>query len=255
MLPFRINNKTNIQRRYIMALFKVKRDVKEVEEFKGGDGGKFLNKPGVYDITILASIFNQAKDSESASLDFYIEHDGQKQPLYGNIILLKKDGSENESGMKLLNKLCVIADIDEISDPEEATLPIGKDGANKDVAILPELSDIDVKVRLGIEYGAYNGSITERKVIKTFYRASDGATAEEILFEEQGKDVELGAQYKKDLEYMEQNPESGYKYNDGITKEQVEEWIKNKRPKNTLGGASTSGTVKKPSFGKKRFGK
>ena len=233
-----------------MAFYKAKRDEKSLKEFTG-EGSKYLNKPGIYDTSVIAAFLNEAEKSEAATIDFFLEYQGEKQPLYGNWYISKKDGKENESGIALLEKLMVILDLEELSDPEEEELPIGKDSAMKVVPVIPELTNFDVKIKIGIEYGKYNGNYTEKKVIKTFYRAEDGATADEIVHDAEEK----GKQYQKDLEYFEQNEDAGYKYNDGVTKEEIEAWVQAKRPRGTAGASSSAatGTVKKPSFNKKRF--
>jgi len=226
-----------------MALIKTNRNADAVKD--GGGNSKYINKPGFYDLTILAAIANQG-NGEALTIDFYVDYQDQPQPLYGNLRVFNKDGSENKIGMATFNKLLVILDEDEAADPEEATLPIGKDGADKDVAIIPNITDVDVCMQIVIEYSVWDGSIQEKKIIRNFYRAGDHATASEIVNE-----AEPGVQYQKDVEYLENSENKGYIYKDNLTKEQVEQWIKDGRPKGTVGGSTT---VKKPSFAKKRFG-
>jgi len=227
-----------------MALFSTKRDAESVKE-SGGGNSKYINKPGIYDIDVLATFVSQKPGSKSLVIDFFIEYQEQQQPLYGNLRIFNNDGNENKIGAATFNKLLVILDEDEAADPEEATLPIGKDSADKDVAIIPNLTDFSVKMWVAIEYGKYNGSITEKKVIRNFYRAEDGASAEEIVNE-----AEPGRQYAKDLEYLENSDNKGYVYKDGVTAEEVEKWIADGRPKGT-----DTAQAPKPSFTKKRFGK
>ncbi len=195
----------------------------------------YINQSGIYDVSIIAPFVNQGHE-QSMGVDFFIEYNGQKQPLYGNLRLTNRDGSENFSA-KIFNKLLVIADVDAVADPIEAELPIGKDGANKDVAVLEDLADIDCKVQIQMEYGIYNGDITEKKIIRNFFR-TDGATAEEIV-----NDTEPGKQLEKSLEFADKNA-----YKDGLDEEAVNSWIAANRPKGTAGGSSTP--TKKPSFGK-----
>jgi len=228
-----------------MALFKAKRDAESVKESTGGNS-KYINKAGIYDVNVIAAFVNEGKGG-SLAVDFFIDKDEQPQPLYGNLRITNNDGNENRVGALIFNRLLVILDEDEATDPEEATLPVGKDGADKDVAVIPNLTDFDVKVWVAIEYSVYNGSIKEKKVIRNFYRANDGASAEEIVNE-----AEAGAQYAKDLEYLETSENKGVIYKDDLTKETVDQWIKDKRPEGTAGGSTST---KKPSFAKKRFGK
>jgi len=230
-----------------MALVKTKRDSESVKESTGNS--KYLTKPGFYDVEVLAAIANQGK-GDSLVIDFFIDHDGQKQPLYGNLRILNNNGEENKIGMSLFNKLLVIQDLDEAEDPEEVVLPIGKNGVDKDVAIIPNLTEFPVTLQLNIEYSVYDGSIQEKKIIRNFFRASDHATAAEIVNEVDT----VGEQYTKDVTYFESSDTKGYIYKDNLNAEIVEKWIKDNRPKGTISNTSAQ-TVKKPSFAKKkRFG-
>jgi len=223
------------------SFFKAKTDKESVKEEVGG--GKYISKSGLYDINIVAP-FVVTGSGEVTGVDFFIEYNGQKQPLYGNLKLTNKDGSEN-FGSKVFNKLMIIAGLEDVSDPIEAELPMGKKGAMKDAAVLEDLADLDVKVRVQMEYSVYNGNISEKTIIKGFYRTEDGATAEEIVNES-----DFGVQLEKDKPYAE-----NVTFKDGLDAEAISTWIAAKRPKGTANGGSASTTpTKKPSFGKK-FGK
>jgi len=224
------------------SFFKAKVDAESIKEDVGG--GKYISKSGLYDINIVAP-FVVTGNGEVMGVDFFVEYNGQKQPLYGNLKLTNKDGSSN-FGSKIFNKLLIVAGFEEIADPVDGELPMGKKGAMKDAAILEDLADLDVKVRVQMEYSVYNGNISEKTVIKGFYRAEDGASAEEIVNE-----ADFGTQLEKDTPYAE-----NVTYKDGLDAEQIASWIAAKRPKGTAGGgAAASTTTKKPSFGKKSFGK
>lgn len=213
----------------------------KAEDLKQGSTG-YINSSGIYDLTIL-SAFVDTSDKGSSVVNFFVENEGQTQPLYGNLRVTNTDGVENTIGMKVFNQLLVIADLDEVNDPVEGVLPIGKDEADKDVAILEDLEDIQVKVRVQMEYGVWNGNITEKKVIKGFYRSSDNATAEEVVNE-----ANYGATFEKDQKYV-----NNITYRDDLTEEEVTKWIADGRQK---GGAKASKAPATPSFGqKKKFSK
>jgi len=93
-----------------------------------------------------------------------------------------------------------------------------------------------------MEYTKFNNKIQERKVIKGFYRLSDGASAEEIVNE-----TEAGLQMEKDQKYV-----NNITYKDGLTPEDIATWIAGGR-QNAGGSAAPKAAAKKPSFGKKRF--
>jgi len=219
-----------------MSFFQSKKDKESIKEDVGE--GKYISKSGIYDINIVAP-FVVTGNGEVMGVDFFIEYNGQKQPLYGNLKLTNKDGGEN-FGAKIFNKLMIVAGLDEVADPIEAELPLGKKGAMKDAAILEDLTDLDVKVRVQMEYSVYNGNISEKTVIKSFY-TTEGASAEEIV-----NDSEIGVQLEKDTPYAE-----NVTYKDGLDAEQIATWIAAKRPKNSVNGSNTP--TQKPSFGRKSF--
>jgi len=225
-----------------MSFFK---SSKKAEDIKQG-GSNHINTSGVYPVTILAPIVSVSKGG-STSIDMFIEHAGQKQTIYGNLRITNNDGSPNKIGAKIFNQLMIIAGVDEVADPVEIELPIGKKEAMKDVAALEDLADIDVMMRIQMEYDSYNGNITEKKVIKAFFRSGDNASAEEIVNGE-----EAGEAFKRESKYL-----NNITFKDSVTPEQVKQWIADKRPKGTAeNSADEESSTKKPSFGKKRsFGK
>lgn len=222
-----------------MSFFKAS---KKAEDVKQG-GSNHIVASGVYPVTILAPVVSVSKNG-STTVDMYIDHAGQKQVIYGNLRITNNDGSPNKIGAKIFNQLLIIADQEELADPIEAELPIGKKEALKTAAVLEDLCDVDVMMRVQMEYGVWKGSITEKKVIKGFFRAGDNATAEEIVNE-----TDPGEGYSKEEKYFQ-----NVTYNDGVTPEQVTAWIAGGRKEGTADDSGGS-SDKAPSFGKKRFGK
>jgi len=205
---------------------------------KQAEGGNYINQSGIYDITLLAPIV-ETNDKGARSLNFYVDYNDQPQVIYCNLKLENNDGSENFE-METVMKLLAVAEVNTVSDPVEATLPIGKDGADKDVMIIEELTDIPLKMRVQMQYRIYNGSIQERKTIKGFYRA-DGASAKEVL-----DNSEPGTQLAKDMKYAD-----NVTYKDGLTEEDITKWIADGRPKNSTSSTSSSSAAAAP---KRRFG-
>ena len=230
-----------------MSFFKV-----NTESAAKVEGGNFINQSGIYDVTIKAIIVD-TNGKGARSLNFYIDNNGTEQVIYGGLQLDNNDGSANFQA-NTFNKLCVVAELEAIQDPVEATLPIGKAGAAKDVAVLPDFEEFDCKMRVQMEYTvvpdadkngkpyAKAGQISERKLIKAFY-STDGAEASEIL-----NKTEPGIKLAKDLVYAE-----NVTYKDGLTAEAIAAWI--------AGGRDASATptnatpTPKASFGKREFGK
>lgn len=214
---------------------------KKSEDVKQG-GSNHITASGFYPITILAPVVSVSKGG-STTVDLYLDHAGQKQIIYGNLRVTNNDGSPNKIGAKIFNQLMIVAGLDEVADPIEAELPIGKKEALKTVAILEDLCDVDCVMRVQMEYSVYNGNIQEKKVIKAFFRAGDNATAEEIV-----NDTDVGAGYEREQKYAD-----NVTYKDGLTPEAVQDWIKGGRKDGGAGESSTT-TTRQPSFGKKRFG-
>lgn len=225
-----------------MSFFKKSTDKKALEQ---NTGSNYLNASGCYPVNIIAPFAN-ASAKGSVSVDMYINHKDQEQVIYGNLRITNNNGDTNEIGSKIFNQLMVIADVEDIDEPVDGELPIGKKGAMEEVAILEELADVDVILRMQMEYSVYNGNIQEKKIIKGFFRAEDNASAEEIVNE-----TEAGVQYEKESKYFE-----NVTYKDGLDAEAIEAWVAAKRPKGTAGAGGSTAAAEKPSFGKKKgFGK
>lgn len=224
-----------------MSFFQASTKKEDVQQ--GGDSS-YISGSGFFPCTILAAIANKSTGG-STYVDFFVDYNGKKQIVYGNLRLKNNDGQDNKYGQKVFNQLLIIAGIDSVSDPVEGQLPIGKEGAMKDCAILEDLSglDLDVVMRVQMEYSVYQGDIKEKKNIKAFFRGADNATAEEIV-----NDSEAGAGYAREQKYKDL-----VTYQDDLTEEVVNEWISLKRPSDTIPGA-TAEAKPKPNFGKSRFG-
>ncbi len=221
---------------------------KKQEDVKQG-GSAYINGSGIYPVTILAPVVSVGKKG-AQTVDLYVEHQGQKQICYGNLRVTNNDGSPNKIGAKIFNQLLIIADVDSVADPVAEELPIGKKDAKgnpamKEVDILEDLCDLEVLMRIQMEYDIYNGNIQEKKNIKSFFRP-DRATAEEIV-----NGTEPGPGYEREQKYA-----NNVTFKDGLTEETIAQWIRDKRPAGTGGGGS-SAPEKAPSFGTKgkRFGK
>jgi hypothetical protein len=212
---------------------------KKQEDVKQG-GSNYITGSGIYPVNIVAPVVN-VSEGGSQTVDLFVEHAGQRQICYGNLRISNNDGSTNKIGAKTFNQLVIIAGLDAVADPIEAELPIGKDGKMKDCSVLEDLADLDVFMRVQMEYSKYNGNIQEKKIIKSFFRGSDKATAEEIVNEEAG-----GAGFEREQKYVDY-----VTYKDGLDEATVKAWIDAKRP---AGGADATPAKKAPSFGSKRSG-
>ena len=226
-----------------MAFFTVNTTEENVKDYTG-DGGKWLNKSGIYDVIIKAVIVDStAKGSEF--LNLWVEHEGQEQPIYQAMRLTNNDGSPN-LGQKLFTKLCVVAgaaDGGKISDPVSRMLPMGKGGEEVECMVLEDFDDTPVTLRLQMEYSMYEGKPQASKNIRNFFRFEDHATAAEIV-----NNADVGKQYEKELEYADK-----VSYKDGLTEEDVQNWLNSQKSgkKEGVNNKPAAGFGQKRTFGKK----
>lgn len=191
----------------------------------------YINSSGIYDVTL--NYVQVAKTKNGAyQLNFNFTNQGTDQTIYGPIVV-NKDGSPNEITQDLLNRLCVIAGMADGQEleTEEVIVKLGKEQKETEISILSGLTEIDLKVRIQMEYSLYNGEIQERKAIKAFYR-EDGASAAEAASGEN-----IGKRYALDKEKYADN----VTYRDGLTEQDVKEWIAQRSS-----GASSSDASKSP---------
>lgn len=182
---------------------------------KEEEGGKYMSRSGIYDITIkIASVETNEKGANA--INFNVDYSGTPTTLYG-LKLDNNDGTANYQ-RAIFNKLCVIAGLESIDDPEPQTHKLGKENKEVELMVLSEFEDIECKIRVQEEYSRFNGEIRNRMVIKNFYR-TDGATAEEISKEAQDEPVTIGAKLAKDFDYAE-----NVTYKDGLTADDITTW-------------------------------
>lgn len=211
------------------------------EAIKDSEGG-FINHSGIYDVQLNYVQVAPTKN-KAYQLNFNVTNNSMAQTIYGPI-LVGKDGKINDITKNLLNRLCVIAgmaDGQEI-ETETAVIPVGKEQKPMEMEIIPELSNIPVKMRIQMEYSLWNNEIQEKRVIKAFYR-EDGATAAE---------AKSGTDIGRRLALDEEKYASNVTYKDGLTEEDVTEWLKNKKAgeKASAPSATPKTTAKRPLFGK-----
>jgi hypothetical protein len=212
-----------------------------------GNGGGLINRSGIYDVTINYVQVAETKNG-AYQLNFNVNSGGMDQTIYGPYIT-SKDGKVNEITQNLLNRLCIIAGMDDGQEieTEEAEFPVGKDQKMMEMQIIPQLSDLPVKMRIQMEYSLWDNNIQERKAIKAFYR-EDGATAAE---------AESGENIGKRLALDEEKYATNVTYKDGLTEADVQEWIQSRISGNTSAASSpvkaapaAKATAKRPLFGK-----
>lgn len=217
---------------------------KKAEDIKDSSGGAYINRSGIYDVVLNYVQLAETKNG-ACQINFSVNHQGMDQTIYGPI-LLSKEKKLNEITSNLLNRLCIIAGMDDGQEIETETVEklVGKAQKPMEMEIIPELVEIPVKMRIQMEYSVWNDAIQERKAVKAFYR-EDGATAAEA---ESGTDI--GSRLAKD----EEKYASNVTYKDGLTEDVVQEWIKTRVASGGKDGAAPAPAAKtaakRPMFGK-----
>lgn len=218
---------------------------KKASDIKDTGGGGYINKSGIYEV-VLNYVQVQETKNGAYQLNFNVTNGGMDQTIYGPI-LLGKDGKVNEITQNLLNRLCIIAGMDDGQEieTETAEFPVGKDQKLTEMEIIPELVDLPLMMRVQMEYSLWNNNIQERKSVKAFYR-EDGATAAE---------AETGEDIGKRLAIDKEKYASNVTYRDNLTEEDVKAWIQERMNSNAGSSkpttpSTTKGSAKRPLFNK-----
>lgn len=212
-----------------MAFFTVNKDPEAVKD----SAGTYINESGMYDV-LIKTAFVTVNDNKARSIGLLIDYEDTEQPIFNAFRLDNNDGSPN-LGQEMFNKLLIVTGIDELDEPEEGLLPIGKNKTDVEVGVISELEDVPVTLRIAMEYDIYDGDIQERKTIKNVFHPETRATASEIINE-----IAEPFQYDKELKYADKMI-----LRNGLTEETVENWIANGRRGKTT-GKTTSKTSSKP---------
>lgn len=185
--------------------------------------GSFISASGIYPVVIkFASVAVSRNGAQS--VNFNVSYQGNDQTIYGPYIA-DKEGNELEIGLKLINKLGVIAGMGEGDEleVETETHVVGKDKKAQEFSVITNFTDLPVKMRLQEVYSRNpdTGEITSKLDIKSFFR-EDGATAEEIINEtEIGKRLATEQEkYADNITYADSRKNAG----DAPTPEEVAEW-------------------------------
>ena len=192
------------------------------EAIADNSGSSYINESGIYDVTIKFASLDKSAKSEAQSVNFNLDYNNNDQTIYGPYIK-GGQGQDLEIGQKLINKLAVVAGMTDGDTFEFETEehPVGKDKTPKEFNVIQNFSDIPIKIRIQLEYGINpnTNEITERKVIKSFFR-EDGASAEEII-----NDSEAG----KRLAWETEKLADAITYKDNLTAEDVAAWKESKK--------------------------
>jgi hypothetical protein len=204
-----------------------------------GGVSKYITTSGVYDVTIKTAWADEREDG-SVNISFMLEHEGQIQPFFNAIRLKDAGGIDNKYQAPVFYRLMSMLDLEELATEKET---IEFTNSKQTVDALVDLADVECKVWIKQAYFKTNtGAMKEAKTIQEFF-TPEGASSDELRNgTKAGERLAATAKYHDNV---------GYK---SVTKEEVDQWIADGRPK-TAGAPATAGTTTgQPKFGKK-FGK
>ena len=217
---------------------------KEVVEKAGGSA--FIGASNIYEVTLNA-VTVDINEKGARTVGLYVNVGGTDQMLYGALPLDLYDNSQElDNNVACLQRLAVIAGLEDIEDPEEATLPIGKGGADKDVMVLPGFEDVECKIWMKQEfYKSAAGKIGENRLLKDVF-TMENASADEIINE-----TEAGVKYTKREQYFTDTKYGTQKA--PLTEQEVQDWVDAGRPdtSGSGGGSKPASSRPKASFGKR----
>lgn len=213
-------------------MFKVSKSKEAVAE---SNGSSFISDSGIYDVTINFASGEISKNG-AEQVNFNVDYNGNSQVFYGPYVV-NTDKSANVIGQQLINKLAIIAGMEEGDEPEieQQKHKVGKDNKEVEFAVITQFSELPIKLRVQEEYSRYNGAITGKLIVKSFF-SEDGASAEEIV-----NGTEPGVR----LALEQDKYASHITYKDGLTADEVAEWKANKSSKSPTPTPSTSAAPKK----------
>lgn len=209
-------------------------------------GGSFpMSRSGIYPVTIEHATDNPAASGAANIVFKFVDENNESRTIYGPYYK-NKDGSENEIGAKIYKQLGIIVGMEDGESPntEVQTLEVGYPPKPRDLTVITNFSDQPVYVHLQEVKSIYNGELQEAMDIKAFFRASDSASAEEVV---------KGSDFGKRMAQIEEKYASNITYRDGLTPEKVEEMRKTKRDAKA-GNPKTAPTASKTPA-KKVFGR
>lgn len=181
-----------------------------------------MSRSGIYPVTIEYASVNPSTKSKAENIVFkFIDENGESRVVYGPYYK-NGDGKSNEISTKLYNQLSIIVGMEDgdVPDTEVQTIEVGYPPEPRELTVVTNFENQPVYVHLQEEKSLYNGQLKEDMVIKAFFRAEDGASAEEIV---------KGENFGSRMKLVEEKYASNVTYRDDLTPEKVEELRKAKR--------------------------
>lgn len=188
------------------------------EQMSDKTSGSWISHSGMYNVLIKHAFLSENDKNESTSLSLQLDYNGQEQTIYGAIRLTNNDGTENFA-YKVFNKLCVVAGLknDQELRTKKMTLPIGKQGADKEVEVFTDLDNTPMVLRINLKYSLVDGKLVQNKMIHNCFTIGEPHFSASELVNNVSK--EDAKQYKMELEKADKDV-----YGKGVTEAMVQAW-------------------------------
>lgn len=191
---------------------------KEKDTLKDGGSGMFFPKSDIYKLT-LDTVRLRITEANARQVDIKVANDsGRTQYLMYAFILDKNSGGEIQFQVEKFKKMCLVCGISSVDMPEtESRMWIDfskKADTLQDMDVFTQFDNQELYAKVTRRYSQdKDGTIRENYLLDNFYRASDKASAYEIL-----NNLEPGVQFEKDLKLCAD------KCDDGLTLDDVQAW-------------------------------
>ena len=188
------------------------------EQMSDKTTSSWINHSGMYNVLIKHVFLSENDKNSSTSVGLVLDYNGQEQTIYGAIRLTNADGSENFA-MKVFNKLCVVAGLKNEQElrTKKMALPIGKQGADKEVEVFTDLENVPMVLRINFRYSLQDGDIRQDKLVHNCFTIGEPHFSASELVNKVSK--EDAKQYKLELERADKDV-----YGKGVTEEMVKAW-------------------------------
>jgi hypothetical protein len=221
-----------------MAYVTTKIDKTTIKESTGG--GSYISGSGIYDVSIERASKSKTKNG-ATSIDISLINDAGNSTIFYNNITETAEGKSVDKngkplmGVALINKILIISNLegyDDEPDIQTVTVKVGKENKKITLGVLTDFDDLPLKAQVQEEYSRYNNNISRKLVIKSVFRTEDGASAEEIVADAEGEEINFG----KQLAIITERYADKITYKNELTAEEVTAW---KESQNSSSNTST----------------
>lgn len=188
------------------------------EQMSDKTTSSWISHSGMYNVVIKHAFVQDNDKNSSSSIGLWVDYNGQEQTIYGAIRLTNNDGSDNFA-KKVFNKLCVVAGLKNEQElrTKKMTLPIGKQGADKEVEVFTDLDNTPMILRINFKYSLQDGNLRQDRLVHNCFTIGEPHFSASELVNKVSK--EDAKQYQIELDKADKDV-----YGKGVTEEMVKAW-------------------------------